>query len=74
MNPDRAKILLAFHEETDVLTKHDILSRSRAAEHQLTALVDMKMIAMLDWQPKVPRLYRLTPLGIDKRAECNVGD
>jgi len=74
MNPERAAILLAFEEENATLTKHEILSRSKASEQQLTALVVMKLITMHDWEPKMPRRYYLTAPGKDKRAECNVGD
>ena len=74
MNPERSAILLAFETENDVLTKRQILDRSKAPEIQLNYCVDMKLIAMREWQPKVPRLYFLTPHGRDKRDECVVGD
>ena len=74
MNPERSAILLAFHEETDVLTKREILSRSQAPEIQLNYLISMNMIAMREWQPNVPRQFYLTPKGRDKREECVVGD
>jgi hypothetical protein len=75
MNRDRAAILLAFHDETEVLTKRAILDRAGLREDmQLNYLISMNLIAMREWQPKERRLLFLTPKGRDKRGECMVGD
>lgn len=75
MSPERAAILLAFHDENAVLTKREILERSGLRDDQhLSDLMQMRLIGQREWQPNVPRQYHLTPLGRDKREECVVGD
>lgn len=75
MIPERKAVLLAFHEESDVLTKREIIQRANLKDEKpIMDLLAMALLAMREWQPNVPRLYYLTPRGMDKRAECNVGD
>lgn len=75
MNPERAAILLAFDDENAVLTKHEILVRAGLDnEKHLGDLMQMRLIGQREWQPNAPRQYFLTPMGRDKREECNVGD
>lgn len=75
MNPGRSAVLLAFAEETEVLTKREILTRASQRDDQhLNALMAMQLIVQREWAPNAPRQYYLTARGADKRAECNVGD
>ena len=75
MNPARAAILLAFHDEYAVLTKHQILERAGLGDDRhIGDLMQMSLIGQKEWQPNAPRLYYLTARGRDKRDECNVGD
>jgi hypothetical protein len=75
MNPERAAILLAFHEEDAALTKREILARTGLRDDKhIEDLMQMRLLGQREWQPNAPRQYYLTPAGCDKRAECNAGD
>jgi hypothetical protein len=68
MSPERAAMLLAFHDENDVLTKRDIFSRANVRDAMnFTYLLEAKMLAPKEWVSNEPRRYALTPLGKDRR-------
>jgi len=76
MNPDRAAMLLSFKEESEILTKRQIMDRAFVRNEYLFAnMVEQKLIASLPWRPgSVPREYVLTPLGKDRRDLVNAAE
>lgn len=68
MLPDRAKLLFAFREETEHLTRQQIMGGAGSiVAGEFQSLLDAKLIQQDDWHPKHPNRFHLTPLGIDRR-------
>ena len=76
MNPDRAAMLLSFKEESEILTKRQIMDRAFVRNTYLfTSMIEQKLIAALPWEAgNKPREYVLTPLGKDRREMVNVAE
>lgn len=69
MNQDRAAMLLAFHEDSEILTKRQIMARAFVQNtHIFISLLESQLITALPWRPgDTPRDYVLTPKGREWR-------
>ena len=75
MNPERAAMLLAFHDEGEILTRAQIFERSGVHDRlHLETLIFGGFVKPTEWKPNYPREYRLTEAGNEKRHFYNVGE
>jgi hypothetical protein len=64
----RARVLFAFQERGETLTQKEILRRAETTDcGDFGRTKDAGLIEALDWVPNQPRLYRITPTGIERR-------
>lgn len=64
----RARILLAWNDESEVLTRDQIMKRANTTDiHEFRHTVDADLIRPLQWKSNWPREYGLTPTGADRR-------
>jgi hypothetical protein len=76
MNPDRAAMLLAFAEESEILSRRQIMDRAFVNNtHMFETLIESKFIAALPWAGALaPREYVLTESGRVHRDLQNVSE
>jgi hypothetical protein len=68
MEPDRGRMLMAFRDETEHLTRREIMARAGVAMPiEFDALLNTKLLVQDEWMPNRPNLYHMTPRGIDRR-------
>jgi Tfp pilus assembly protein PilX len=66
--PVRARILLAWKTDTEILTTSEAMKRAGTTDpHALLGVADREQIAKLPWRPRTENLWRITPKGWDAR-------
>lgn len=64
----RARVLLAFQECGEAFTQREIMKRAGMTDYNdFRHVKDAGLIEALDWVPNQPRLYQITPTGIERR-------